>query len=129
MNYGVLVTAALEDLNSAAEKMVAQTTPATPMPRPRIFIICETVSWPFLRSDSSPYEEATHFRDRIASKIVVGCKKQPRLILRAIRRIQAATAWCKARTEGRRRQAEEILRQQSAAVEALEAEAAMLALK
>ena len=123
MNYSDLVTAALEDLNSAAEKMVAQTTPATPMPRPRIFIICETVSWPFLRSDSSPC------RDRIASKIVVGCKKQPRLILRAIRRIQAATAWCKARTEGRRRQAEEILRQQSAAVEALEAEAAMLALK
>ena len=129
MNYGVLVTAALEDLNSAAEKMVAQTTPATPMPRPRIFIICETVSWPFLRSDSSPCWDRVATINSSTSNIIVCCKKQPRLILRAIRRIQAATAWCKARTEGRRRQAEEILRQQSAAVEALEAEAAMLALK
>jgi len=128
MNYGVLVTAALEDLNSAAEKMVAQTTPATPMPRPRIFIICETVSWPVLRSDSPLRYRVTSWCVS-SGKIVVGCKKQPRLILRAIRRIQAATAWCEARTEGRRRQAEEILRQQSAAVEALEAEAAMLALK
>ncbi len=48
MNYGVLVTAALEDLNSAAEKMVAQTTPATPMPRPRIFIINVSGQYPLV---------------------------------------------------------------------------------
>ncbi len=57
---------------------------------------------------------------------LTGC--QPRLVLRAIRRIQAATAWCKTRTESRKRAAQEILRQQQGALSALEAEAAMQAL-
>lgn len=46
----------------------------------------------------------------------------PRDILRALRRIQAATAWCRARREGQRRAMEEVERQQAQAVEALEAE-------
>jgi ABC-type nitrate/sulfonate/bicarbonate transport system substrate-binding protein len=54
---------------------------------------------------------------------------QPRLVLRAVRRLQAAAAWCRARAAGRQRAAQEILRQQSKAVEALEAEAILANLK
>jgi hypothetical protein len=54
---------------------------------------------------------------------------QPRNVLRALRRIQAATAWCQARAQGRRRAAREILHQQRAAAAILEAEVAIRALQ
>jgi hypothetical protein len=54
---------------------------------------------------------------------------QPRLVLRAVRRLQAAAAWCRARAAGRQRAAQEIIRQQSKAVEALEAEAVLAKLR
>jgi hypothetical protein len=40
----------------------------------------------------------------------------------------AAAAWCRARAEGRRRMAQEILRQQARALETIENERAMQAL-
>ncbi len=43
-------------------------------------------------------------------------------------RLRQAAAWCRARVEGRRRAAREILRQQGRDLEALEAEAAIRSL-
>lgn len=64
-------------------------------------------------------------RERVAELICYACKWQPRLILRAVRRIEAATRWCEARAAGRKRAAEEILRQQAEAEEKLAAMAAI----
>jgi hypothetical protein len=133
---------ALQGLDEAQKKM-QKTKPQIALPRPRKFVFCKDVEWPYQdthdgvlfsvmriergdgfskKKDISPYELRAY-------KIIEKCKCQPRLVLRALRRIQAATAWCEARTEGRKRHAEEILRQQAKAIETLEAEAAMLALK
>lgn len=140
VSYQDIIIAALEELRAAVGRLVKKTSPATPEPRPRIFHFGH-YTWPSIYSDGphwgviySPSKKESLYindwnRPFAVSQIIAGCDHQPRLILRALRRIQAATAWCEARTEGRKRQAEEILRQQQAAVEALEAEAAMLALK
>ena len=71
-----------------------------------------------------------HFdgRFRTSDSLLAVCGHQPRKVLRCLRRIQAATAWCYARAEGRKRAAEEILRQQQGAADTLKAEAAMQAL-
>lgn len=131
--YQELIAAALDDLNKAQKAMRQQTAPKTPLPRPRIFIVAPGWEWPrgddyeVFRVNKNSYECITW--SDVENRIINACGNQPRQILRALRRIQAATAWCEARAEGRQRQAEEILRQQQKAVEALEAEAAMLALK
>ena len=65
----------------------------------------------------------------IVQRIIDRSGAHPRRLLRALRRIEAATAWCYARAEGRKRMAEEILRQQAKARETLEAEAAIRALR
>jgi len=146
VNYENLLTTALKELSAAVKKMTAETVPATPMPRPKVFIICGKYCWPhiinemdinwlyvtFNKTFSLTPDFWCHIADhprRIAHTILLEEDYQPRFILRALRRLQAATAWCEARAEGRKRQAKEILRQQKKAVEALEAEAAMLALK
>ena len=147
MQYQGVIVAALKDLGTAADGLKRGTFPATPLPRPKIIHFVGRYSWPKLYdlhhggvcfltissgeafSDTMPLIHSTRERLRLAENIITECKHQPRLILRTLRRIQAATAWCETRTEGRNRAAAEILRQQSAAVEALEAEATMLALK
>jgi hypothetical protein len=50
---------------------------------------------------------------------------KPRLVLRAIRRIEAATAWAQRRAEGRGRQAEHILAAQAGAQEQIDAMAVL----
>ncbi len=139
--YQKILISALEELNHAADLLMKHTAPITPLPQHRIFKIYAGITYPNLDPNGLPlYKEIRPTRDkyatnlgyysvRIADEILAVCKHQPRLILRALRRIQAATAWCEARAEGRKRMAEEILRQQANAVEALNAEAAMLALK
>jgi len=57
----------------------------------------------------------------IIEKICKMCKYQPAKILKVIRRIEAAVEWCKRRTKGRKRTAEEILRQQKKAVDVITA--------
>jgi len=140
VDYEKILSAALDDLEAAAKKLTAATTPQTPLPRPREFIFIsrgkeKKVVWPAFDGGKYWLNHITHpgailgYSTHARAYILSLAQYQPRLILRALRRIQAATAWCEARAEGRRRQAEEILRQQQKAVEALEAEAAMLALK
>lgn len=135
-----LLASALKDLKVAVNKMTSDTIPSTPLPRPRGFLIVK--DWYFPRYEPNyiywgqlgrgwpiKYRNHLYVDEDAAQNIIRACEGRPRLILRALRRIQAATAWCEARAEGRRRQAEEILRQQAKAVETLDAEAAMLALK
>jgi len=141
--YEQLIEIALRELGSAVKVMVRPTFPATEYPRPRIFRFSDNLLWPYVdvakgeinwnkfhRPDEYYfYSIGGEFVDRRSViKIINECGCQPAKILRALRRIRAATAWCYARAEGRKRQAEEILRQQASAVEALEAEAAMQAL-
>ncbi len=141
--YEQLIGSALKELSFAVKVMKEPTFPATSEPRPRIFRFTDGLSWPYVtgsgevRWNTFRQHDETHvffFDDGPslrsgAKKIINACGCQPAKILRALRRIQAATAWCYARAEGRKRQAEEILRQQATAVEALKAEAAMQALK
>jgi hypothetical protein len=136
MDYVPIISAALADLEAAANKMKQNTSPVTPLPRVRRFeIVAGKITWPNQDELRSMFALGkTTFlgdwnRKYVIKNIIEACGGQPRLILRALRRIQAATAWCEARAEGRQRAAEEILRQQARAVEALEVEAAMLALK
>lgn len=139
MDYKNILREALQQLGRAAERLEKNSVPNVPLPRPRKFSFAAEVQWPYINKDNRVvFTEAYHLYNYsilnygvnyIADGILAGCGGQPRLILRALRRIQAATAWCEARAEGRQRAAEEILRQQAKAVEALEAEAAMLALK
>ena len=136
VDYIAILSTALEDLEAAVDKLEKDTIPYTPIPRIRKFeIVPRKMTWPYKKDLRSFLTEAHVYglerwkRKNVSTIIIALCRAQPRLILRALRRIQAATAWCEARAEGRRRAAEEILRQQARAVEALEAEAAMLALK
>jgi hypothetical protein len=142
IDYEALLAAALKELAVAGERLAVNTCPATPMPRPRVFVLVQrgdaSLRWPCSR-DVSSYLDCFEWRCEhkpngweysgdAARHICRATGQQPRLILRALRRIQAATAWCQARQEGRQRAAQEILRQQASAVEALEAEAAIRAL-
>jgi len=136
--YEQLIEIALRELGSAVKVMVKPTFPATSEPRPRIFRFTDYLLWPYVAKDKVSWNKFRHRNECYvysiegkysAIKIINECRGQPRKVLRALRRIQAAAAWCYARAEGRKRQAEEILRQQATAVEALKAEAVMQALK
>lgn len=142
-NMKKAIVEALRILDVAQEVMTANVRPFVSLPRGKEFVICPGIKWPGWnekeRSFSFHYFDApytwgglrydTAEVEHLAGQILQLCQYQPRLVLRALRRIQATIAWCEARTEGRKRAAEEILRQQAKAVEALEAEAALQALK
>lgn len=137
--YNKLLESAITALDRAVNQLEQNTVPSTPMPRHRVFHITHNIVWPVVWNGKPRWKtiriskHSTYSIEyeckKIASNIVESCGYQPRKILAVLRRLQAATAWCEARAEGRRRMAEEILRQQANAVEALNAEAAMLALK
>ena len=136
---------ALRGLETAVAGMLKQTTPPTPLPRPRHFAIAPGLEWPVRdqqllasdnhfsgyyllgRGDTPPL--SLHEARNAAQAVVKACNGRPRRLLRALRRIQAATAWCHARAAGRRRAAQEILRQQAGATEVLRDEAALRALE
>lgn len=145
--YQKIIEAALKDLREAVKKMTAKTDPQTPLCRKREFIFAEDknghkIIWPY-KDDFykvSPGQDAWLYSlsmgsyqvnnlSYLVTNIIDIIGNQPRKILLALRRIQAATAWCEARAEGRKRQAEEIKRQQAKAIAALEAEAILSALK
>jgi len=145
--YNKLLESAITALNRAVDQLKQSTVPRTAMPRPRVFHITRNVVWPQVHdtgtTGTGPYWKGLYFeesgksrsieyeyvRREVAEMIARSCGYQPRKILAALRRLQAATAWCYARAEGRKRQAEEILRQQASALEILEAEAALQALE
>lgn len=134
-----LIQDALRDLFRAAEALVADTYPQTPLPRPRRFELCKGISWPMENNrqpknltrvivSQSMIRSLWTERHDISARIESGCKT-PHEVSVALHNIRAATAWCEARTAGRQRQAQEILRQQARYVEELEAEEALRALK
>lgn len=139
-NMKILIMQALSELNKAQKDMRTTIKPHVDIPRPRRFLIAPGIEWPYIAGSNCNYQNLCilvnekrysmmFFEDSIADEILLKCQYRPRLVLRALRRIQAATAWCEARAEGRKRAAEEILSQQRKAVEMLELEAALLALK
>jgi len=151
-----VLQAALGDFLASVCEMLAPTEPSTPPPRPRVFELAPGVWWPrykretgevdwFVLSFADPPASfdrrlrvgdgrvycVSYYGDRqdAAEFFLEKCGSKPRLVLRTLRRIQAAAAWCRARAEGRKRMAEEILRQQAASVQALEAERTLLGLR
>ena len=135
--YEKLIGAALEELSEAAGKMKIKTLPETSLPRPRFFKIGRRVIWPLDEGEREPaWYSASAGLDRyslaargLSSHICNQAGYQPRKIYQALAQIRAAIAWCVARAEGRKRAAEEILRQQQRFADALDAEAALAALK
>jgi len=142
--YNKLLESALAALDRAVDQLKQSTVPRTAMPRHRVFHITRNVVWPQVRDTGTGpdwkvlyFEESRKGRSieyeyihrEAAEMIARSCGYQPRKILAALRRLQAAADWCYARAEGRKRQAEEILRQQKSALEVLEAEAALQALE
>jgi len=140
-----LIAGALRGLEMAVVEMLKQTTPPTPLPRPRYFRFAPGLEWPsrdpqlleggenyfsgyYLLTSGAP-ALSLHEPPGVARAIVKACNGRPRRLLCALRRIQAATAWCHARAAGRRRAAQEILRQQARAAEVLRDEAALRALE
>jgi hypothetical protein len=118
-----LIEKALNDLVQAAIVLEKPTYPQTPLPRPRRFTLVGGYTWEW--NDSYIRGDRTIWLATSADALAQICGYQPRKVLRLLRRIQAATAWCEARREGRERQAQEILRQQKKALEALEAESVL----
>jgi hypothetical protein len=122
-----LVTEALNELKRAASALEAPTYPQTPLPRPKQFPLVGGYVWEWRNGGGYTIIRERRGQDTWLERsgavvLVRACGYQPRQVLRLLRRIQAATAWCEARRQGRERLAQEILRQQKKALEALEAE-------
>jgi hypothetical protein len=147
MEWEKLLAEALHELYKAAEAARKETRPKTPLPKFRIWELEKGIFWPSQRYKEDPryYWDTVEFSkggsgDSVEINISWSTQQaakiassflgyQPRRLLRCLRRIQAATAYCHRIREGRERAAAEILRQQQKAVEALEAEAALAVLK
>ena len=122
-----LVTEALNELKRQAASLEEPTYPQTPLPRPKQFHLVGKYVWEWREGKGYTIIRengvaSVWLEPSGAVVLVRACDYQPRQVLRLLRRIQAATAWCEARRRGRERQAQEILRQQKKALEALEAE-------
>lgn len=129
----------LKQLDHHIRAMLEPTQPKTPLPRPRLFVLLPgTVVWPFttrrevwwlnVRVRESRWDRMYVTDTSLADVLITKTRERPRAILRVLRRIQAATAWCQARRAGRERAANEIRRQQAPGREALEAEIVLLTL-
>jgi len=117
-DYVAIVEKYLRRLREARKELLSETTPPTPLPRPRRFWFTHKHYFPYDAdfnhvATNKSFCSLAHFLDDLAQEICEACGWQPRRILRAIRRIAAAAEWCRKRAEGRKRHAEEILRQQS----------------
>jgi len=134
--YAELIRAALCDLRTAALLVDTNTKPTTPAPRPRQFafsphvlwpaIVANRVYWHHVRCPFGSFPLPSGVLDvSVSVEIMKDCGHQPRLVLRALRRIQAATAWCMARRQGRLRAAAQIMQAQQRHAEVLDAEATM----
>lgn len=131
-----LITSAVASLKKSVERLLEQTYPATPLPRFRKFEILPGVEWPYKsKSEEKYFPRRLSIDDdgytlqlqekRLAELIHGKTLGQPKLVLKAIRRLEAAAAWCEARAEGRKRMAEEIMRQQQKKQSVLDAEIAI----
>jgi hypothetical protein len=133
-----LLTRALGELARSQERLLAAVAAGMPMPRPRVVELVRTPTgdrliWPAPVPGPAPLGavcwewaplpsgadggrtvwrmDSVRGREWVASDLAMRLGWQPRPVLRALRRIQAAAAWCRARVESRR--------QAEAALEAL----------
>jgi len=108
--------------------------------RPRYFEFAPGITWPIREAlESGGYGikwdrinfDAFHwaYLHDLPHDIIKRCNYQPRCILRAIRRIDAAIRWCEKRIEGLNRHYQQILEQQKDAVKKIEAEFVMQKLR
>ena len=124
-----LVEFKLEELRKAICELRQHTIPHTPLPRPKVFkLFNDEIIWPHRSNDlytikvnNRDYDFEYGVENHVVQKICEVCKYQPAKILKVIRRIEAAAEWCRKRAEGRKRAAEEILKQQKKAVDTLTA--------
>ncbi len=127
--YKRVLQNALQELENAVKQLLEPTFPDTDLPTPKFFEIGPGITWPYKAENGNiSFRTACHknyHRYHLsdwAGVIVNLCKAQPRCVYKSLQEIRKATEWCKKRTEGRKRHAEEILRQQSKWLEALRAE-------
>jgi len=125
-DYVELVREKLQELEHVADILLRQTIPYTPLPRPRFFKI-GPYTWPYvddydrkisynkLKAEKGYYE----YLKNAATSLCDYCKYQPAKVVKVIRQIEYAIEWCKKRTEGRQRAAEEIIKQQKKAYDIL----------
>jgi len=120
---------AMKCLVEAEERYHEQTVPHTPLGEPRVFKVARfywptighapgslmtgvlaDLPWPTGHGVNSP-----RLRSYLAAinEILAWTGNQPRRVWRVIRQINAVIAWCEKRAAGRKRAAEEILRQQA----------------
>ncbi len=133
--YRQYLESALRELINAVKELHAPTYPTTPLPRPREFRFAGRFTWPHVpepgdvrwwsvAAGDSRYSIGGSWWGAPSSALVADllqeCGYQPARILRAAEQIRAAAEWCRKRAEGRRRHAEEILRQQHRAAERVE---------
>jgi|GEM_PF-3466947 len=122
----------LNELRQAIYELQKRTVPYTPLPRPKIFRLFDDadvqIVWPSnldnlytIRIKNSEYSFQFNITIYLIEKVCIACKYQPAKVLKFVRRIDAAIEWCRRRAEGRRRAAEEILRQQKKATDTLTA--------
>jgi len=127
-----LIEIKLKELRKAIYELQQQTIPHTPLPRPKVFKLFsgkdDKIIWPHrpddlytIKAGDRDYDFEYGVEKHVVEKICKVCKYQPAKILQVIRRLEAAIEWCKRRTEGRKRAAEEILKQQTKAIDTLNA--------
>lgn len=130
-----VMTLALWELCKAVRDMHEDTKPQTDTPRAREFnlgiargvliqIHVKTRILCLFRGSKQHWVE----EQKVAASAKRLCEwlgYKPRLVLRAIRRIEAATSWARRRAEGRSRQASDIARAQKPYQEQIDAMAAM----
>lgn len=147
-----IIADALGQLARACRSLITYTRPEVPVPRARQFYIADSTVWPgndrfnlviyvpdmsdvviHRQKEPAPRDwwsmtelEGSKWQRTRAAKAICGmCRWQPKLMLRALRRIEAAARWCEARAAGRKRAAKEIRRQQKAAAEKMESVVAL----
>ena len=122
----------LNELRQAICELQKRTVPYTPLPRPKIFKLLDDadaqIIWPSnldnlytIKIKNSEYSFQFNITIYLIEKVCIACKYQPTKVLKFVRRIDAAIEWCKRRTEGRKRAAEEIWKQQKKAVDVITA--------
>lgn len=126
---------ALKDLWKAVKALQheIETKPSGGQIRWRRFYFTPDVYWPDKDNDTNYVQlgDTGKFLSdtQVIAKIIIArCQYNPKRILRALRRIQAATRWCQMRAEGLRRAREQLWKNHAKAVETIMAEAAMLEL-
>jgi hypothetical protein len=127
--YNGVVAAALEELEQAVSELLEQTVPETPLPVPKRYQVTRTISWPDDEQDyrRMTYDDNTAYASYplgnpkwIIDKVLADCKGQPASVLRAVEAIEAATAWCRERRQGRLKAARNLLTMQKPALEELQ---------